>query len=188
MNVCCIFLLCSDRGHILQFYFLKRLFDYHSSAIFRAFVMAEDEQKWIGFSVSTPQTADKNIFINKFVKGKITQSVGDLVSAESPSFEEGLIIEKIEASKTFRKCDGINNHVSDVIHCDPTMPLGVLYDNFGMRYIYATFKQRIPDDRDNSRKLDGPSAFDILMTINKKYDHLPNNRYSILVVAHLYYT
>ena len=51
-------------------------------------------------------------------------------------------IDKIDASKSFIPNAAL---AQDCIVCENSMPAGVLYNDFGMRYIYARFKEKPTD-------------------------------------------
>ena len=59
------------------------------------------------------------------------------------------ILDKIDASKSFIPNAAL---AQDCIICENSMPAGVLYNDFGMRYIYARFKQK-PTDKSSSTDL-----------------------------------
>ena len=72
--------------------------------------------------------------VNKFVKARPTQSLGDVVEMHydltSPDWE----LVSIQVSKTFCETEEVNK-----IRCEPTMPAGVVYD-MGMCYLYGDFR------------------------------------------------
>lgn len=139
-------------------------------------MMAAERQFWFGFSLSNPDSIENRN--NKFVKASETQTIGDLVARESGSIPSNLILDKIEASKAFilkvPDC-------KDYIDCDSSMPAGVLYNDFGIRYIYARLKKTPTEGESyassSCSSSDLPSGLDYLMKMQKKYDRLPSTRY-----------
>ena len=91
-------------------------------------------------------------------------------------------IDKIDASKSFIPNAALTQ---DCIVCENSMPAGVLYNDFGMRYIYARFKEK-PTDKSSSTDL--PNGLQYLMGMQRKYDRLPSQRYSMAMLCtnHLY--
>ena len=128
---------------------------------------------WFGLSISTPGSAENRK--NRLVRADETQSIGDLVTQELESMTPEFKIDKIDASKSLFLMQPLLKTASNV----------VLYNDFGMRYIYSWFKKKTTE---KSSSTDLPNGLQYLMGMQRKYDRLPSQRYStaILCTSHLY--
>lgn len=139
--------------------------------------MAAERQYWFGLSISTPESVENRN--NKFVKAIESQSIGDLVARDCDLTQDNdYILDRIEASRRFISNINLTQSVqNDIITCESSMPVGILYNDFGIRYVYARLKKR-PASRDED-EVPGPSTdgLQYLMALQRKYDHLPTTRY-----------
>lgn len=104
--------------------------------------MAAERQYWFGLSISTPESVENRN--NKFVKAIESQSIGDLVARDCDLTQDNdYILDRIEASRRFISNINLTQSVqNDIITCESSMPVGILYNDFGIRYVYARLKKK----------------------------------------------